>query len=68
MITLTLTEAQVTCLRDLVDAENVATKNRLVDAVLSTGDYKAHADSLARASRRLLALRADLARALDGAK
>lgn len=38
---------------ELIDAENAATKNRLVTSVLSTGDYANQAEALALASKQL---------------
>lgn len=59
-VTLHLPTGTVAELIELIDRENSATKNRLVSAVLSTGDYNAHAVPLAEQSKHLLAMRASL--------
>jgi hypothetical protein len=62
-VTVTFSQAQAERLLALVDAENSATKNRLVSAVLATGDYRNQAEHLAQESESLTALRATIARA-----
>ena len=66
-VTITLTGDQAIELLNLVDAENAATKNRLVSAVLATGEYKAQATPLAETSQRLTRLRGAVQRGINEA-